>query len=165
MQGIANTTELPTKFTLGTKYYCIGFVNQTNCFHLQPDIISTLSNLLNIKINNFQSIQQILKYIPLGTIQGLSITGIILICFALIIFILSFYFISRVLKIILTLLCFVCFGIFIFPVIILYTLTSKANIISPFIEGKVGTAGPLLLWTSIGSGFMAFCMLFILYIK
>ncbi len=161
-----NFTELPTKFTLGTELYCISLANETNCFHLPPDIATTFSNLLPTllynKSENFRPIIQVLKYIPLETVRGLLITSIILISIIFLIFILSFYFISRLLKIILIILNFICFSLSLFVFIILYILAFKAQDIFPFIISKVGSIGSHLSWIITCIIIMNFCSFFII---
>jgi len=159
-----NFTELPTKFTLGTELYCITLANETNCFQLPPDIATIFSNLLPAlnKGENFRPIIQVLKYIPLETVRGLIITSIILINIIFFIFIFSFYFISRLLKIIFIILNFICFSLFFFIFLLFYILAFKAQKIFPFIISKIGLIGLHSFWTLICIIIMNFCMFFII---
>jgi hypothetical protein len=72
---------IPKNCTLGTRYFCLGYVNNVTCSGLPLNVSDLLSRALPASIShqpsNLESLDQMLKLISSGAIEGPFILGII----------------------------------------------------------------------------------------
>ncbi len=74
-------SDIPRNCTLGSKYFCLGDANHVSCSGLPLNFSELLSQTLTTSstaaFRSMHPFDQILKYVSLGTMEGLLILGII----------------------------------------------------------------------------------------
>jgi hypothetical protein len=72
---------IPRNCTLGTRYFCLGYVNNVTCSGLPLNVSDLLSRAMpassNYQLSSLESLDQELKRVSSGTIEGPFILGII----------------------------------------------------------------------------------------
>jgi len=76
------TSKIPKNCSLGTRYFCLGYIDNVNCTALPLNVSDLLSRALPASISyqpsSLESLDQALKLISFGGIEGPFILGIIL---------------------------------------------------------------------------------------
>jgi hypothetical protein len=149
--------KLPTNFTLGARYYCIGFVNDRSCHKLPLNITSILSDIQHLgveKFGLFSEVDKVLKHITPKTFESLVISGLACLTLVIVLFGIAIYRQLRGVFWAIFVVSMVCFSLFLTPPTIFYTLLSKAK--NLFVQVEVGDIGKILIAVTCSAAVM-FC--------
>lgn len=149
-QAAANAvaSEIPRNLTLGTKYYCVGFSNHTDCHNLPFKLSDILPQSIINDLATSQPFHWVLGVISSGVVHVLSLLGLSLISVVIIICAFGFCFAGRLLvklmKMVILGLSLICFLVLLFPMVLFYILRLKAKFL-PSVGAETGLAGQAFL--------------------
>jgi hypothetical protein len=154
--------KIPRNCSLGTRQFCVGFSDHTNCTDLSSDISDIIPEAVIVQY--LQPLEGIMAKVAPTIIQGSFIFGlgflaVMTIMFVIVLFKLLFI-VSFFLRLGVCLLAVLCFVSFVIPPAILYPVQSEIQSLGSLIGIKKGDVAGKCLGPLVCAGFMMVLTIF-----